>query len=199
MKALARTVFLFVGQIVTAPPAVIWAMTGRRPDLFRFFIQSVFWIPGSVGSLIRGSLLRWMIRRCGVGPKSVKLGTLFSDPRVELGDNVHLGPFCDVGWAVIEDYVHLGSGVHVISGGHGHFFSRTDVPIALQGGEPRPVRIGYGSWIGNRAIVLADVGEECVIGAGSVVTKPIPPWSVAVGSPARVVSSRKPGELVTAR
>jgi acetyltransferase-like isoleucine patch superfamily enzyme len=91
---------------------------------------------------------------------------------------------------LIDDYVHLGSGVHVVSGGHGHFFSRTDVPIALQGGEPQPVRIGYGSWIGNRAIVLADVGEECVIGAGSVVTRPIPPWSVAVGSPARVVSTR---------
>ncbi len=38
---------------------------------------------------------------------------------------------------------------------------------------------------------MADVGEECVIGAGSVVTKPIPPWSIAVGVPARVLRSRK--------
>jgi virginiamycin A acetyltransferase len=55
------------------------------------------------------------------------------------------------------------------------------------------VTIGAGSWIGSGAIVLADVGRNCVIGAGSVVTKPIPDNVVAVGNPARVISSREAG------
>jgi len=39
---------------------------------------------------------------------------------------------------------------------------------------------------------MADVGEHCIVGAGSVVTKPIPDFSVAVGNPARVIRSNMP-------
>ena len=52
------------------------------------------------------------------------------------------------------------------------------------------VTIGRDTWIGDRAIVQADVGKHCVIGAGAVVTKPIPDLAVAVGVPARVVRYR---------
>jgi len=54
-----------------------------------------------------------------------------------------------------------------------------------------PVRIGYGSWIGERVAVLrgADVGRHCIIGANSVVRGKIPDCSIAVGAPARVVGT----------
>ncbi|NNE42692.1 MAG: acyltransferase, partial [Gemmatimonadetes bacterium] len=52
------------------------------------------------------------------------------------------------------------------------------------------VTIGADTWIGNRTVVMASVGEQCVIGAGSVVNKPLEPRSVAVGSPARPVGTR---------
>jgi acetyltransferase-like isoleucine patch superfamily enzyme len=52
------------------------------------------------------------------------------------------------------------------------------------------VTIGCDSWIGDRSIVLADVGQHCVIGAGSVVPKPIPDYAIAVGNPARVIRFR---------
>lgn len=55
------------------------------------------------------------------------------------------------------------------------------------------IRVGKGSWIGARAIVLPGVtiGECSVIGAGGVVTKDIPPFSVAVGVPAKVIRMLK--------
>jgi acetyltransferase-like isoleucine patch superfamily enzyme len=53
------------------------------------------------------------------------------------------------------------------------------------------VRIGEGSWVGSAAVVLADVGRHSVVGAGSVVTKPIPDFVVAAGAPARVIRSRQ--------
>jgi maltose O-acetyltransferase len=55
----------------------------------------------------------------------------------------------------------------------------------------KPIRIGNGVWIGGGAIVLPGVtiGDGCVIGAGSVVTHDLPPGSVAVGNPARIVRS----------
>lgn len=55
--------------------------------------------------------------------------------------------------------------------------------------SPIPVSIGNCSWLGQNVCVLpgALIGEHCVIGANSVVTSPIPDFSVAVGAPARVM------------
>ena len=62
--------------------------------------------------------------------------------------------------------------------------------MGAQPGERRLVRIGEGTWVGSAAVVMADVGRHCVIGAGSVVTKPIPDYSIAAGVPAVVIRSR---------
>jgi acetyltransferase-like isoleucine patch superfamily enzyme len=56
-----------------------------------------------------------------------------------------------------------------------------------------PVRVGRGSWLGERVAVLrgADIGEHCIVGANSVVKGAIPDFSVAAGAPARVVGSTR--------
>ncbi|WP_308203244.1 DapH/DapD/GlmU-related protein [Georgenia satyanarayanai] len=67
-----------------------------------------------------------------------------------------------------------------------------DIDPARRGGlEPSPVVIGSNVWLGANVTVLPGVtiGEDAVIGAGSVVTRDVPAESVAVGSPARVVRS----------
>lgn len=53
----------------------------------------------------------------------------------------------------------------------------------------RPIRIGNNVWIGGGAIILSGVtiGDDCVIGAGSVVRRDLPPGSVAVGNPAKII------------
>ena len=83
--------------------------------------------------------------------------------------------------------------VHIPSGGAIHGTDDVDVPIREQPGVRTLVRIGEGTWIGGAAVVMADVGRHCVIGAGSVVTKPIPDYSVAAGVPARVIRLRRAG------
>ena len=56
-----------------------------------------------------------------------------------------------------------------------------------------PVVIGDDCWIGRRVMIMAGVtiGEGCVIAAGAVVTKDIPPYSVVGGIPAKVIKNRK--------
>lgn len=69
-------------------------------------------------------------------------------------------------------------------------FSITDTPIYFQGhGEVEQVKLREGCWIGANCIILpgVTVGKNSVVGAGSVVTKSIPDFSVAVGSPAKVI------------
>ena len=83
-----------------------------------------------------------------------------------------------------------------IMGGGVHGFSRTDIPIMEQHEEPRGVTIGDGCWLGA-GVKVADgvsIGEESVLGAGSLVTRDIPAFSVAYGLPAKVARSRKDPE-----
>jgi len=68
-------------------------------------------------------------------------------------------------------------------------------------GKTRPVRIEDNVWIGDSAIVCkgAAIGKNSIIGAGAVVTKPIPPNVIAAGNPATVVRDLDPGRTVTGR
>lgn len=99
-----------------------------------------------------------------------------------------------------DSSVRLGARILVaasgyIMGGGVHGFDRTDVPIMEQHVPPRGVAIGDGCWLGA-GVMVGDgvtIGEESVIGAGSLVNRDVPAWSVAYGTPARVVRSRKPG------
>jgi acetyltransferase-like isoleucine patch superfamily enzyme len=114
--------------------------------------------------------------RCLVGRGSGIVG----HDRVEIGDDVFTG--------------HL---VYVTDANHG--YEDPDVPIGRQFAEPRPVRVGDGSWLGHGSVLLpgACVGRHVVVGAGAVVTGSLPDYAVAVGSPARVVRRRVDGDWVT--
>jgi acetyltransferase-like isoleucine patch superfamily enzyme len=104
---------------------------------------------------------------------------------------VYVGPCCHIGLACIEDDVLIASGVHIPSGAQTHGTARLDIPIRDQAGEAKMVRIGAGSWIGSAAVVMADVGQQSIVGAGAVVARPIPDYSFAAGVPARVLYDRR--------
>ena len=76
-----------------------------------------------------------------------------------------------------------------------HEYRSVDIPVIDQGIVQRgqKVSIGKGSYIGINAVIVGNVkiGKHCVIGANSVVTKDVPDYCVAVGSPARVIKNIK--------
>lgn len=84
----------------------------------------------------------------------------------------------------IGDRVMFGPGVSILTATH-----ETEVQSRRDNIEfAKPITIGDDCWIGGHVVILPGVtiGEGCTIAASSVVTKDIPPWSVAMGSPARV-------------
>lgn len=92
------------------------------------------------------------------------------------------------GRIIIKDDVMIGSGVHMYVANHR--YDLKDKNIIQQGHQlAKDICIEEGAWIGANAIILpgVTVGKNSVIGAGSVVTHDIPPFSIAVGSPARVI------------
>ena len=87
-----------------------------------------------------------------------------------------------------EDDVLLGPGVHIYVDNHA--FHDLSIPVIEQGHYlTKPVKVERGAWVGAGVIILPGclIGKNAIVGAGSIVTKDIPPFSVAVGNPARVV------------
>lgn len=92
---------------------------------------------------------------------------------------------------VIGDNVMMGQEVLMFTSNHN--YERLDVPMGAQGSsEVKPIIIGNDVWIGARAIMLPGVhiGNGCIIGAGSVVTKSVPDYEVWAGNPAHFIKSR---------
>lgn len=83
----------------------------------------------------------------------------------------------------------IGSFVNILSGSRQHAFSDPEKSIQDQGGSFVEITVGEDCWIGNNSVLMADVGTRSVIGAGSVVVKEIPSYSVAVGNPCRVIKN----------
>ncbi|HEV1995861.1 MAG TPA: acyltransferase [Candidatus Acidoferrum sp.] len=131
-----------------------------------------------------------------IGPYSVLTGASVAN----LGEGIRMGAN-----SAVNAYSFLGSsgpisiGENVIMGQHvcfhpeNHNFARTDVPIRSQGTTRLGITIEDDVWVGSNATFLdgAHVGRGSVIGAGAVVRGTIPPYSIAVGVPARVIRSRK--------
>ena len=104
----------------------------------------------------------------------VEFGTVFSQCAARIGANVYIGPYCQIGRADIGAETMLSAGVHVPSGPGTHGTARLDIPMRLQPGNLRIVRIGRDCWIGSAAVVMADVGEQTIVAAGAVVTRSFP-------------------------
>jgi acetyltransferase-like isoleucine patch superfamily enzyme len=148
-------------------------------------------VPGQPGNLLRAGFYHLTLQRCSLDC-TISFGTIFSTPFCEIGSHVYIGAYCVISDCSIGNDSLLGSHVHVISGKHAHGFEASATPMRLQPASRSVVRIGADSWIGNGAVLMADVGTGCVIGAGSVVTRPVEAQAIAAGNPARTIRTRAP-------
>lgn len=112
--------------------------------------------------------------------------------RIIVGNNVHFGVqdrIASANKVVIEDDVLFAAFVHITD--HSHEFHNVGIPVINQGIYSKgPVVIKRGAWLafGSHVLSGVTVGEYSVVGANAVVTKDVPPYSVVVGNPARIVS-----------
>lgn len=131
-----------------------------------------------------------------IGSNTVVLRNSWLHPcggQICIGKNVGINPYCQIygmGGVTIGDNVMMATLCVILSGNHN--FERTDIPMTLQGIACKEIKIGNDVWLGARVTVLAgvEIGEGAIIGAGAVVSKSIPPYSIAVGVPARVIKRR---------
>jgi virginiamycin A acetyltransferase len=160
---------------------------------FYGFSQLLSLFPGFSGNYLRFAFYKLSLAEIG-RDACICFGATLVHPGTRIGRGVYVGPHCNLGLCHIEDDVLLGTSVHVLSGTAQHGTDDLDTPIRDQQGSLQQVRVGAGSWVGNKSVIAADVGRQCIIGAASVVVKPIAPLSVAVGNPAKVIRTRGPQE-----
>jgi virginiamycin A acetyltransferase len=187
-KALARGAASVAVLPLAASFAVRSAVIGRDRAL-EASSQWLALIPGLLGQYVRRAFLARALAGCHPSVV-VEWGTTLSRAGARLDENVYIGPGCRLGLVHVEHDVLIASGVHVPSGAMTHEIGDLSRPIREQGRAEQLVRIGAGSWIGEAAVVMAHVGCDAVIGAGAVVTRPVPACAVAAGVPARVLRMR---------
>ncbi|MCB0802635.1 MAG: acyltransferase [Flavobacteriales bacterium] len=134
-------------------------------------------------------------RTAEIRPYSNILGT----NNVEIGERVIIPPGTILSTypnnpnskIVIENDVLLGPNVSIYSSTHN--FDDTSIPIKDQGYNVSSVLLKKGCWIGVNSVILPGVtiGQNAVIGANSVVTKDVPDYTIAAGSPAREIRNLK--------
>ena len=112
------------------------------------------------------------------------------NPELLIGSGCHIGNFNHIyatDKILIEDNVLTADRVYITD--NLHSYNDINIPVLNQPVvHKKSVVIGNGSWLGeNVCVICANIGKHCVIGANSVVTKDIPDYTVAVGSPARVI------------
>jgi virginiamycin A acetyltransferase len=185
VKLLARP----VAAVLVSPRLLAYLLRGLLVDketAFAAASESIARLPGLRGVYLRQAFYRSTLAVCG---EDVYFGwmTVFSKTGAKVGDGAYLGRHCSLGLVDLGADTMLSDGVQILSGGRQH---GTDVEADRLYKEQAQVfsrvRIGANVWIGTNAVIMADVGDSSVIGAGAVVTRPIPELSLAAGVPARV-------------
>ncbi len=121
-------------------------------------------------------------------------GVFIRPEEIEFGDNIFIGRNFHISARSLSFGSNIMIGPNLVIECDNHVFNHVGRNVFETRNERSigPVKIENDVWIGANVIILPNVtiGEGAIVGAGSVVTKSIPPYSVAVGNPARIIKRR---------
>ena len=186
LKAVGDGLALLVMAVPAAMSGLERRIAPRREDVFVFWGQFAGLVPGTPGRFIRRAYYRMTLEQCGGG---CDIGFLAwcSHRTARLGRNVYVGPQAIIGTATIDEGSLIGSRASILSGSRQH---EHDGDGRLQPFNPdlaERVRIGPHAWIGEGALIMANVGARSIVAAGAVVSSPVPDGVVVAGNPCRFV------------
>jgi virginiamycin A acetyltransferase len=173
-------------SLVFVLPLALLAAFGRSPVVFQACAQLLALVPGLPGDFLRVAYYFLTLKKCSLNSR-VSFGSFFAQRTCWVGEAVYIGAYCVIGSCEIGERTQIASHVQVLSGRHQHSRDSHGRILGAREEQFESVSIGADCWIGAAAIIMADVGCGTTVGAGAVVTRPLPEHITAVGNPARTV------------
>jgi acetyltransferase-like isoleucine patch superfamily enzyme len=168
-------------------PAILASWIEKRTSsseaIFVGVGQFLALVPSLLGAHIRAAYYFGSLLKCS-WEVHIGFGSLFTHRGAALGTRVSMGAYCVIGHADIGDDVMMASRISVPSGKRQHLDESGQLSAIPKFDR---VALGKGSWIGEGAIIMATVGESCIVSAGAVVVKEMPGDCLIGGNPAVVI------------
>lgn len=180
-------IVVFIGAFLLVSPLVLIAWFEKKGStseaIFISLGQFLGLFPGIIGSYLRAAYYWMLLDQCS-WEIHIGFGSYFSQRSAKLGANIAMGGYCIIGTASIDDEVMIASRVSIPSGKRQHVDSMGQLSSDTTLDR---VIIGKKCWIGEGAIVLADVGEGCIVSAGAVITTKMPNHYIIGGNPGKPI------------
>jgi len=192
MLLIVKRLFLFIGLIITSPLILFSYLEslilGRKTErIFNSCKELVASVPTHLGNILRLSFYWATCTR--ISPDALfSYGSMIAHRDTTVGKGTVIGSQSIIGYADIGEHVLIGSRVSVISGKYQHGKPSERIHSENTNGVFTRIKIGDSSWIGEGAIILANIGTNCTVAAGSVVLKDVGDNTTVMGNPARKVS-----------
>ena len=143
-------------------------------------------LPGLPGAFLRRAFYAVVLDECSFHCH-IGFGSIFSHRSTTVGKHVYIGSYAIIGSSRLGEYCLIGSRASILSGKELHVMGDDGLWTPYSADRLNQVTIARNVWIGEGAIIAADIGEGSMAGAGSVVTTDIKPHIIVTGNPARFV------------
>jgi len=164
MKNSIKKIASIICMVLVVPFYILYKLMSlviRTEQPFCGMSQAFSLIPCLAGEYLRREFYKLALEKCS-DDCCISFGTIFSHPDAEISKGVYIGAYCTIGSVSLGENTLLGSNVDIISGKRQHAFEDLEIPIKDQTGRFEKIYIGSDSWIGNGAIIMADIGRNAL-------------------------------------
>lgn len=189
LKNAAKLSLLLLGLLIMALPGAMCWLERRLSSSDRVFLswgQFCAILPGLPGAYLRKCFYCLTLQHCA-SDCSIGFLSLITSRETAIEQGVYIGPMSVIGVATLGRGTLIGTRVGIMNGGEQHPRRPNGALAPFDRTSVVRTHIGVDSWIGEAAIIMADVGARCTVGAGSVVHRPISDDCVVAGNPARFI------------
>ena len=162
--------------------------------ILQYLPNTTFPVIGHLCRDLRYLACRNIFRSCGKHIDVCRKVHFGRGTDIEIASNSGLGPGMVIHNTKLKIGKYVMTGPDILIQGGGHKYDNSLIPIGMQGKLPNSeLEIKDDVWIGTKAIILGNVrtiGTGAIIGAGAVVTKPVPDYAIVAGNPARIIRYR---------
>ena len=178
---------VFIISVILVSPLILASRIERhmwdRDLVYGPCTQILALVPGLPGIYLRAGFYFGVLEKCS-WKVHVGFGSIVANWPAKLAEHVTIGSYCVLGHVDIQPHVRIASRVSIPSGKRQHL---DDFRTGSGQTHYDTVRIGTGCWIGEGAIVMANIGRQSIVSAGSVVVDEVPERSIVGGNPAKVI------------